>query len=444
MIPETRYTTLDGAYIAYQVVGAGDLDLIFVAEFWHSIEAQWEEPAFARYLARLASFSRLICFDQRGTGLSDPTPLTELPSLEQWMDDVRAVMDATGSRRAALLGSGGGGTMSTLFAATHPDRTRALVLVNSFPRLTRAEDYPIGNVPRFEARVEQELTMAWGRGALIDVVAPSRMGDPRFRDWLARYQRLGASPGTVLAHRRMLRQLDVRHVLPSIRVPTLILHRRDNALVDAAHGRYLAERIAGARHVEVPGADYFPFLGDQEPILDEIERFLTGSLHPRESDRFLATILLTDIVDSTRRAAELGDRRWRDLLEAHHRLVRTELERYRGREVETTGDGVLATFDGPARAVHCARSIVERVGDLGLEVRAGLHAGEVEPTSDGIGGLAVHIAARIAAVAGPSEVLVSSTVRDLVAGSRIAFDDRGTRPLKGVPGEWSTYAVVDG
>lgn len=444
MIPETRYTTLDGAYIAYQVVGAGDLDLIFVAEFWHSIEAQWEEPAFARYLARLASFSRLICFDQRGTGLSDPTPLTELPSLEQWMDDVRAVMDATGSRRAALLGSGGGGTMSTLFAATHPDRTRALVLVNSFPRLTRAEDYPIGNVPRFEARVEQELTMAWGRGALIDVVAPSRMGDPRFRDWLARYQRLGASPGTVLAHRRMLRQLDVRHVLPSIRVPTLILHRRDNGLVDAAHGRYLADRIPGARHVEVPGADYFPFLGDQEPILDEIERFLTGSLHPRESDRFLATILLTDIVDSTRRAAELGDRRWRDLLEAHHRLVRTELERYRGREVETTGDGVLATFDGPARAVHCARSIVERVGDLGLEVRAGLHAGEVEPTSDGIGGLAVHIAARIAAVAGPSEVLVSSTVRDLVAGSRIAFDDRGTRPLKGVPGEWSTYAVVDG
>ena len=442
MIPETRYTTLDGTYIAYQVAGGGDVDLVFVAEFWHSMEAQWEEPAFARFLDRLASFSRLICFDQRGTGLSDPAPLTHLPTLEQWMDDVRAVMDATGSRRAAVLGSGGGGLMSTLFAATHPERTRALVLLNSYPRLVRTDDYPIGTSPEFEGRVEQDLAMAWGRGALIEVLAPSRMGDPRFRDWLGRYQRLGASPGTVLAHRRMLRQLDVRHVLPSIGVPTLVLHRRDNALVDSAHGRYLAERIPGARHVEVPGSDYFPFLGDQDAILDEIERFLTGSTHPRASDRFLATILLTDIVDSTRRAAELGESRWRELLDAHNELVRAQLERFHGREINTTGDGFLATFDGPARAVRCARSIVERVPDIGLMVRAGLHAGEVEPTGDGIGGLAVHIAARVASVAGPGEVVVTSTVRDLVAGSGIGFADRGTAPLKGVPGSWPLSTVV--
>ena len=439
--PETRYTTLDGAYIAYQVAGGGDLDLVFVAEFWHSIEAQWEEPAFARFLSRLASFSRLVCFDQRGTGLSDSIPLAELPTLEQWMDDVRAVMDATGSRRAALLGSGGGGLLSMLFAATYPERTRALVLLNSYPRLAPSDDYPMGTPPELEARVEQELAMAWGRGALIDVLAPSRMGDPRFRDWLARYQRLGASPGTVLAHRRMLRQVDVRHVLPSIRVPTLVIHRRDNRLVDAAHGRYLAEQILGARHADVPGADYFPFLGDQETILGEVERFLTGSAHPPASDRFLATILLTDIVDSTRRAAEIGDRRWRELLEAHHGLVRAELEHFRGREVNTTGDGFLATFDGPARAVRCARSIVEHVRNLGLEVRAGLHAGEVEPTGDGIGGLAVHIAARVAAIARPGEVLVTSTVRDLVAGSGITFEDRGTAHLKGVPTDWALLAV---
>jgi pimeloyl-ACP methyl ester carboxylesterase/class 3 adenylate cyclase len=439
---DIRYTTVDGVHIAYQVVGSGGLDLVYVAEFWHSIEAQWEEPAFATFLGRLGSFARLICFDQRGTGLSDPIPLAELPGLEQWMDDVRAVMDAAGSRRAGLLGSGGGGLMSALFAATYPERTRALILLNSYARLGATTDYPVGGSSDLEGRIEHEMATAWGRGALVEMLAPSRMGDARFRDWLGRYQRLGASPGTVLAHRRMLRQLDVRDILPSIRVPTLVLHRRDNALVNAAHARYLAEHIPGARHVEVPGTDYFPFAGDQEPILDEIERFLTGSSHRRESDRFLATILLTDIVDSTRRAAELGDRRWRELLEAHNRLVRGEMETSRGRDVATTGDGFLATFDGPARAVRCALSLTDAVRSLGLEVRAGLHAGEVEPTTDGIGGLAVHIAARVSAIAGPNEVLVTSTVRDLVAGSGIRFEDRGGVALKGVPDEWRIYAVA--
>jgi pimeloyl-ACP methyl ester carboxylesterase/class 3 adenylate cyclase len=440
--PEIRYTTVDGAYVAYQVVGGGELDLVYVAEFWHSIEAQWEEPGFAGFLGRLGSFSRLICFDQRGTGLSDPVPLAELPELEQWMDDVRAVMDAAGSRRAALLGAGGGGLMSTVFAATYPERTRALILLNSYARLALEPDRPSAGSSHLEARIEHEMATAWGRGALVDVLAPTRMGDPRFREWLARYQRLGASPGTVLAHRRMLRQLDTRHVLPLIRVPTLVLHRRDNGLVNREHAGYLAAHIPGARLVEVPGTDYFPFAGDQEAILDEIERFLTGSSHRRESDRFLATILLTDIVDSTRRAAELGDRRWRELLGEHNRLVRAEIDRFRGRDVATTGDGFLATFDGPARGVRCARSVTEAVRTLGLDVRAGLHTGEVEPTTDGIGGLAVHIAARVAALAGPAEVLVTSTVRDLVAGSGIRFDDRGSVVLRGVPSEWHVYAVA--
>jgi class 3 adenylate cyclase len=444
MNPEVHYARLRDAHIAYQVVGSGELDLVYVGEFWHSIEAQWDEPRFEAFLRRLASFSRLICFDQRGTGLSDPVSLAELPALEQWMEDVATVMDSVGSKRAALLGAGGGGMISLLFAASHPDRTHALVLLNSYARLSRAPDYPWGTSSEFEEGVIADLRGAWGRGALAKIVAPSAAADPAFRSWLGRYQRLGSSPGEVIAFRRMLEQVDVRQVLASVRVPTLVVHRRDNRLVEAGHGRYLAEHIAGARYVEVAGADYLPFLGDAGVILDEIEEFLTGSRRRPEADRVLATVLFTDIVGSTRRAAAIGDRRWRELLEIHDTLVRRELALFGGREIDTTGDGFLATFDGPGRAIRCARSIGRAVRQLDLEVRAGLHTGEVEVIGRKIAGIAVHIAARVAALAGPGEVLVTSTVRDLVVGSGIDLEDRGTPALKGVPGDWRLFAVIGG
>lgn len=443
VVPEPLYAESGDVHIAYQVVGEGPIDLVYVAEFWNSIEAQWEEPGFERFLNRLGSFSRLICFDQRGTGLSDPVALSELPTLEQWMDDVRAVMEAAGSRKAALLGSGGGGTMSMLFAATYPEQTQALVLLNGFARLTQAEDYPWGTSAEFEDRVVRELRHGWGRGVLLETVGPSVAGDSAFRRWWGRYQRLGSSPGTVLVMRRMLQQLDVRHVLPFIRVPTLVVHRKDNWLVDVRHGQYLAERIAGARYVEVPGVDYFPFVGDAGAILDEIQEFLTGIRGRPDEDRVLATILFTDIVGSTARAAELGDRGWREALELHNALVRHELERFRGREVDHAGDGFLATFDGPARAIRCAQAIRDGLRSLGLEIRAGLHTGEIELAGSDVRGISVHIAARLMAEADPQEVLVSSTVKDLVAGSGIGFEDRGLRSLKGVPEEWQLFRALD-
>ena len=440
--PETRYAESGGLHIAYQALGRSAPDLVYVAEFWNSIEAQWEEPGFERFLRRLASFSRLICFDQRGSGMSDPVALEKLPTLEEWMDDVRAVMDAVGSRKAVLLGSGGGGLMSMLFAATYPERTEALILINSFARLTRAPDYPIGTSPEFEDRIVWELKNGWGRGILLETTAPTLAGDASFRRWWARYQRLGASPGTVLTMRGMLQQSDVRHVLDSIRVPTLILHRAGNRLVDVALGRFLAEQIPRARYVEVPGVDYFPFVGDADAILDEVEEFVTGERASTHGDRVLATVLFTDIVGSTQRAAELGDRRWRDLLQRHHATIRRELQRHRGEEVDTAGDGFLATFDGPARAVRCAQAIGDAVHSLDLEVRCGLHTGEVERTAGKVGGLAVHIAARVMAGARPGEVLVSSTVKDLVGGSGLSFEDRGIHVLKGLPGEWRLFAVA--
>jgi class 3 adenylate cyclase len=440
--PETRYAESGGLHLAYQVLGEGPPDLVYVAEFWNSIEAQWEEPGFERFLRRLASFSRLICFDQRGSGMSDPVALSELPTLEEWMDDVRAVMDAVGSRKAVLLGSGGGGLMSMLFAATYPERTEALNLINSFARLTRGPDYSIGTSPEYEDRIVWEMRTGWGRGILLETAAPTLAGDAGFRRWWARYQRLGASPGTVLTMRRMLQQFDVRHVLGSIRVPTLILHRAGNRLVDVALGRFLAEQIPGARYVEVQGVDYFPFVGDADAILDEVEEFITGERASAQRDRVLATVLFTDIVGSTQRAAELGDRRWRDLLQRHHTSIRRELQRHRGEEVDTAGDGFLATFDGPARAVRCAQSIGDAERSLDLEVRCGLHTGEVERTAGKVGGLAVHIAARVMAAAGPGEVLVSSTVKDLVAGSGLSFQDRGVHVLKGVPGKWRLFVVA--
>ena len=441
--PETRYAKSDDVHVAYQVFGDGGLDLIFLAEFWNSIEAMWEQPDYARFLDRLGSFTRVICLDQRGTGSSDPVSLSALPTLEVWADDVITTMQAVGSPKASVLGIGGGGGVGMLFAATFPERVSALVLLNTTARYTQAADYPWGTSAEFEKRIEKELEFGWGRGVLLETVGPNVAGDPAFREWWARYQRLGSSPGTVLAMRHMLQQLDVRHVLPSIRVPTLVISRKDNRLVEAAHGRYLAEHIPGARFVEVEGDDYFPFIGNAGLILDEIEEFLTGSRRTTDHDRMLATILVTDIVDSTARASSLGDHAWREMLERHHAAVRHELTRFRGHEIDTAGDGFLATFDGPARAIHCASAVRDAVRRLGLEIRAGLHTGEVELARDGVRGIAVHTAARVCAEAGPGEVLVSSTAKDLVAGSGIVFEDRGPHALKGVTQEWRLFRVVD-
>jgi class 3 adenylate cyclase/pimeloyl-ACP methyl ester carboxylesterase len=441
MTSETRYAKTGDLHIAYQVVGDGPVDIVFVPEFWHTIEAQWDQPEFAAFLERLASFGRLISFDQRGSGVSDPVSLSELTSLDVWMDDINVVMDQVGSESAVLFGIGGGGTMSMLFAATHPERVSGLVLVNSFARLSHAPDYPWGRGPELETEVQDVMRTGWGRGVFLDLVAPSRVGDDDFRRWWARYQRIGASPGTVQSMRRMITQIDVRHVLPSIQAPTLVLHRAETTWNRVEHGRYLGEHIPGARLVEVPGADHLWFIGEVEPILSEVRQFVSGLAGPPKFDRQLATVLYTDIVGSTKLAAEVGDRRWREVLEAQRRLVRLELERFQGREVDTAGDGFLATFDGPARAVDCARGIRDRVRSLGIEIRAGLHTGEVEVLSEGLAGVALHIGQRVLAEAAPGEILVSSTVRDLTAGAELEFEDRGLHELKGVPGEWRLFAV---
>jgi len=435
MEPETRYARSGEVHIAYQVIGDGPADLVLVPGFISHLDTWWDEPLCARFLERLAGFSRLILFDKRGTGLSDRE--FGVPTLEQRMDDVRAVMTAAGSEQAAVLGISEGGPMSALFAATYPERTTALVLYGTFAEFRSW-------VPSEEhlARILRAMDEEWGTGHSLPHFAPSLAGDPRVRRWWARVERSGASPGAAMALMRMNSEIDVRHVLPAIRVPTLVLHRTDDVTVDVEAGRYQATHIPGARYVELPGVDHLAFAGDVEPVLAEIEEFLTGVRPVAEPDRLLATVLFTDIVDSTTRAAALGDRRWRELLEAHHAATRRELGRHRGREVKTLGDGFLAAFDGPARAVRCAEAIVAAVRSLGLEVRAGLHTGECEVMGDDLGGLAVHLAARVAAQAGPGEVLVSSTVKDLVAGSGLRFEDHGTRRLKGIPDEWRLFAVA--
>jgi len=442
VMSETRYAERGGVHIAYQVTGEGESDLVLVPEFWHSIEAQWDEPALADFLTCLSSFGRLISFDQRGTGVSDPVPPDEVSSLEEWLDDIGVVMDEVGSKQAVLVGMGGGGSLSMLFAATYPERTSGLVLVNSFPRLSQAPDYEWGRASAVEDEVLNVMRTGWGRGVLLDLVAPSKVGDESFRQWWARYQRLGSSPGTIVRVRRMLDAFDIRDVLSSIRVPTLVLHRAGNTFVRVEHGRYLAEHIPGARYVEVPGSDYFAFLSNADVFLDEIRDFVQGLSGPPEADRVLATVLFTDIVASTQRASELGDRRWAELLTRHHAAVRSELERFRGQEIDTAGDGFFATFDGPARAALCALAIRDALCALDIEIRAGLHTGELELTGGAPRGLAVHIGQRVLAAAEPGEILVSSTVRDLVAGSGLAFSDRGIHGLKGVPEEWRLFEVV--
>jgi pimeloyl-ACP methyl ester carboxylesterase len=434
----TRYAKSGDVHIAYQVTGDGPLDLVFVPGFVSHLEAEWSNPARSRFIERLSSFSRLIRFDKRGTGLSDRVPI---PTLEQRMDDVRAVMDAVGSERAALFGISEGGPMSLLFAATYPERTTALVIYGSYARRLWAPDHPFGRTQAEWHEVVQRLEREWGGPAAIDVWAPSMVHDERFQEAWAAYLRAAASPGAAAAVMRMNGEIDVRHVLPVVRVPTLILHRTGDRVTSIDQARVMAQHIAGAKLVELPGIDHIPTVGDADAIVDEVEEFLTGVRHGPEPDRVLATVLFTDIVSATEKAASLGDRRWRDLLQGHHGLVRRELGRFRGREIDTAGDGFLATFDGPARAIRCACAVSDGVRALGIEVRAGLHTGEVEMLGDKVSGLAVHIGARVAATAAPGEVLVSSTVKDLVAGSGLRFQDRGSHGLKGVPGEWHLFAV---
>ena len=438
--PETRYARSGDVNIAYQVIGQGPLDLVYVMGWVTNLEAFWQEPSVARFFQRLASFSRLILFDKRGTGLSDRVPIKELPTLEQRMDDVRAVMDAAGSDRAALFGVSEGGPMSVLFAATYPQRTSALVLYGSYAKRLRDPDYPWAPTPKERERWYNLLEQGWGGVVDIGTMAPN--ADPHFREWWARYLRMSASPGAALALGRMNAEVDIREVLPSIRVPTLILHRTGDLDMDVGGARYMASRIAGAKYIELPGDDHIPFVGDQEVILDEIEEFLTGARQHAELDRVLATVLFTDMVGSTERSAALGDKRWSDLLEAHNRVMREKLDRFRGREVDTAGDGFFATFDGPARAVRCACAMRNELARLGIEIRAGLHTGECELVGDKVRGISVHIGSRVASLARPGEVLVSSTVKDLVAGSGLEFEDRGLHTLRGIPGEWRLFGVI--
>ena len=441
MPPETRYARSGEHYIAYQVVGDRPIDVVYVPTWISQVEHYWEEPMVARYFNRIASFARLILFDRRGSGLSDP--VVGAPTLEEQMDDVVAVMDAAGSERAGIFAQLEGGAMAALFAATHPERTTALILYEAMARMSWAPDYDWAMpIEQREAYLANGID-TWGDGSRILDLAPKSSSNTRLRNWFARLERLSASPGTAAALMRMNGQVDVRAVLPSIQVPTLVLHRTEDHLIDIRHSRYLAEHIPGARFVELPGAEALSFGSEADTLLEEVEEFLTGNRKLPDAERILATVMFSDIVDSTSRAAELGDRRWRDLLESVEGSVARALERYRGRAVKTMGDGFLATFDGPARAIRCAAAIRDAAwSQFGLEVRSGLHTGEIEVIGNDVGGIAVHIGARVGAIAGPREVLVSGTVKDLVVGSGIAFEDRGERELKGVPGAWRLWSVA--
>ena len=425
MVPKTQYAKSGDVRIAYQVVGQGPFDLVFVPGFISNLDVAWDEPHRARVWTRLAAFARLIMFDKRGTGLSDRA--VGVPTLEERMDDVRAVMDAEGSQQAALFGISEGGAMSVLFAATYPERTRALVLYGTYGHFSSWVVPP----DRIDAALDR-MEKNWGTGESLHLFAPSVASDETFKLSWARFERLGASPSAVVALMRMNSEIDIRPILPSIRVPTLIIHRQGDVRVNVEAGRFMARQIPNAKYLELPGSDHTLWTGETERILDEVEEFLTGSRSAIESDRVLATVLFTDIVNSTKRAETIGDRAWHDVLDRHNALVRREISRHRGHEVRTMGDGFLATFDGPARSIRCALAINEGVEALGLQVRAGLHTGEVEMANDDLSGIAVHIASRVATMAKPGQVLVSNTVRDLVAGSNIRFHDEGSHSLKGL------------
>jgi pimeloyl-ACP methyl ester carboxylesterase len=439
--PDTRYAKApDGTSIAYQVVGEGPGDLVYASGIWSNLELMWEEPTWARFLERLASFSRLILFDMRGVGLSDRGP--EPPSIELQRDDIEAVLAAAGSDATVVFGGARAASMAMLFAATHPDRTKALVLYAPVAKTVSAPDFPHGKSPQDQAAFVERFVQEVGTARNLDLQAPSVADDDRFVAWWARFERLVASPSAYEELARIFTDVDVRRVLPAIHVPTLVLHRRGDRIVSEGQAAYVAEQIEGARLVELDGADHLPFIGDGDAIVDEVEEFVTGSRPVPEVDRILATVLFTDIVGSTERQAVLGDRGWKELVEQHHAAVRAELTRFRGLEQDTAGDGFYVRFDGPARAIHCAEEIVRAVRSLGIEVRAGLHAGECELVEGKCSGLAVSIGARVMAHAGPSEIWVSQTVKDLTAGSGLVFEDTGEHELKGVPDRWRLYRVV--
>jgi class 3 adenylate cyclase len=438
---KTKYVNTGGISIAYQVTGDGPMDLVVVPGFISHLELDWTNPWNAEWLRGLESFSRLIRFDKRGTGLSDPVP--GIATLEERMEDVHAVMDAVGAERAALLGISEGGPMSILFAATYPERVSALVLYGSFACGGATPDPEQGGLRLDNYPAVLKVIDDWGEGRITELFAPSVVSDPAARRVIGAYERSAASPGMARALIRGAHELDVRPVLPSINVPTLVLHRVDEQVAPVEAARYIARQIPGARMIELPGSDHVPWVGDRQRLLHEIEEFLTGARQLHESDRILTTVLFTDIVGSTEKAAELGDSKWRELLERHDAIAKDRVETFRGRVVKNLGDGMFATFDGPARAIRCAESLCDSIGsELELEIRAGVHTGECEAIGDDLGGRAVHIGSRVASQAQPSEVLVSGTVKDLVVGSGLAFEDAGEHELKGVPGTWRLYRVA--
>jgi|SRR5688572_13313754 pimeloyl-ACP methyl ester carboxylesterase len=438
MAGEIRYADSNGVSIAYRVLGDGPSELVFVTGFVGHLEVAFEYPAVRRFFERLGSFSRVVIYDKRGQGLSDRPD--HAPTLEESMDDLRSVIDATGLDRPAIFGISEGGPMAILFAASQPERVSSLVLYGTWPRVVRSADYEFGVDPDDVAGLIQLMREDWGGPVGVHLWAPSLAEDEAFRDWWARFLRSGTSPRGAMELLTLYEEIDVRHALPAIEAPTLVLHRDGDLLVPHMHGEYLAEHIPGARYVELSGADHLPFTEDADALLDEVEEFVVGTRSSREPERRLATVLFTDIVGSTDRAAAVGDRRWRDVTELHDDVVRKALTRHRGQEIKTMGDGFFASFDGPARAIRCAQQIVAEAERIGVQVRAGVHTGECDVVGNDLAGLAVNIGARVGAMADGGEVLVSQTVKDLVVGSGIEFEDRGTHTLKGVPGEWRLYA----
>jgi class 3 adenylate cyclase len=436
-VPDTRYAQHGDLHVAYQVVGNGDLDVVLVADWFGNVELMWEGVDMAHALNRLASFARLVIFDKRGVGLSDPVPVTGLPTLEEWIEDVRVVMDDALIKRAALIGVGAGGPMVMQFAATHPHRVSALALVNTYARLARGPGYAPGMPDAIRDRI---LGVSYTDDRTADFLAGTG-SDEAFRSWWRRYQRHSVSPSTAAVMRRMMFDIDVRSVLSAIQAPTLVLHRRDDPWIRIDHARYIARTIPGAHLVELPGNEDLYFLGDADNLLDEVEEFLTGTPPAARSDRVLASMLFTDVVESTSTAIRLGDRRWHRLMDQHDALVGPSVERFRGRKVNPTGDGMLAVFDGPGRAIGCASTVREQLAAVGLVIRAGVHTGEVEVRGNDVTGIAVNVAARIATIGGAGEIFVSSTVRDLVSGSGLSFTDRGLHVLKGVPEPWRVFQL---
>lgn len=439
--PETRYAKSGTFHLAYQVLGQGPPDVVYVPGWTTNIDLTWDDPYLGPFARRFASLGRFITYDKRGTGMSDPVESGAVPSLEERVDDLMAVLDAAECERATLLAFADGGAIAILFAAAHPERVETLGLYACWARLRQTPDYPCGVPDEVVDSLVEMVGETWGTGSDAILHAPSVAQDPRFVEWLARYERRSASPMTAKRFLSMAVDMDIRDVLSTVHVPTVVLHRQGDLLIPSACGRYLADHIPGARYIELPGIDHLHIVGDIDTLMSHVAEMVTGRPMEPDDDRVLATIMFTDIVSSTERASEVGDHRWRDLLDAHDGLVRRQLDRYGGREVKTTGDGFLASFDGPARAIRCAQAIIEGARSLGLSIRVGIHTGECEARGDDLSGMAVHIAARVAAIAEAGETVVSSTVKDLVIGTSINFADRGTHTLKGVPGSWDLFAA---